>query len=58
MGASYNAYIKAMVDAGILRGGERTKPTSTASTVRVRDGKTEVLDGPYPDTKEQFGGFF
>ena len=58
MSEPYNAYTKAMVDSGILRGGERLKPTNTASTVRVRDGKTEVLDGPYPDTKEQFGGFY
>ena len=58
MSAPYAAYTKAMVEAGILRGGERLKTTSTASTVRVRDGKTEVLDGPYPDTKEQFAGFY
>lgn len=58
MSAPYAAYTKALVDAGVLLGGERLKPTATASTVRVRDGRTEVLDGPYPDTKEQLAGFY
>jgi hypothetical protein len=58
MSAPYNAYAMAMREAGIMVGGERLMPTTTASTVRVRDGKTEVLDGPYADTKEQFAGFF
>ncbi len=55
---AYMAYAQAMQKAGILRGGERLKPVSTASTVRVADGKTKVLDGPYAETKEQLGGYF
>ena len=55
---AYNAYIEAMMAAGVLLGGERLKPTHTATTVRVRQGKTEVLDGPYAETREQLGGYF
>jgi len=58
MSAAYMAYAEAMKQAGVIRGGERLRPTSEATTVRVKDGKTEVLDGPYADTKEQLGGFF
>ena len=58
MSAAYSAYSDAMVKAGIMVGGNRLKPTSTASTVRVADGKTKVLDGPYADTKEQLGGYY
>jgi len=57
MGA-YMAYSQAMQKAGVIRGGDRLKPISTASTVRVSGGKTKVLDGPYAETKEQLGGYF
>lgn len=40
------AFVDAMAQAGILRGTERLKPTSTATSIRVVDGKTVVLDGP------------
>jgi hypothetical protein len=58
MSAAYAAYAEAMTKAGVIRGGERLRPTSEATTVRVKNGKTEVLDGPYADTKEQLGGYF
>ena len=58
MSAAYMAYTEAMKQAGVIHGGERLRPTSEATTVRVKNGKTEVLDGPYADTKEQLGGFF
>ena len=58
MSAAYGAYTEAMQKAGVLRGGERLRPTSDATTVRVKDGKTQVLDGPYAETKEQLGGFY
>ena len=58
MSAAYMAYAEAMKKAGVIRGGERLRPTAEATTVRVKNGKTEVLDGPYADTKEQLGGFF
>jgi hypothetical protein len=46
-----------MKTAGVLKSSSGLYPTSAATTLRIRDGKTEVLDGPYPDTKEQLGGF-
>jgi hypothetical protein len=58
MNAAYAAYTEAMGKAGVVLGGNRLRPTSEASTVRVKGGKTEVLDGPYADTKEQLAGYF
>jgi hypothetical protein len=54
---AYRAYVDAMANAGVLRGGSGLQPTSTATTVRVANGKTQVLDGPYADSKEQLAGF-
>ena len=54
---AYIAYVEAMTKAGVLRGSTGLQPTSAATTVRVANGKTQVLDGPYADTKEQLGGF-
>jgi hypothetical protein len=54
---AYKAYMKAMEEAGVLKSSRGLKPSSNATTVRVVDGKTQVLDGPYADTKEQLGGF-
>lgn len=56
--AAYGAYTEAMRKAGVMLGGERLKPTSTATSVRVAKGKTEVLNGPYAETKEQLGGYY
>ncbi len=58
MMAAYGAYTEAMKKAGVMLGGERLQPTATATTVRVAKGKTEVLNGPYAETKEQLGGFY
>ena len=57
MGA-YHSYTEALTKAGVLAGSNRLRPISTATTVRVANGKTQVLNGPYPDTKEQLGGYF
>ena len=54
---AYRAYMEAMTQAGVLRDSKGLHPTSAATTVRVKNGKTEVLDGPYADSKEQLGGF-
>ena len=56
--AAYGAYMKAMGDAGVSKGGQRLRPTSTATTVRVQNGKPQVLNGPYAEVKEQLGGYF
>jgi len=54
--AAFNAALKKAGDG--MSTGERLKPSSAATTVRQRDGKTNVLDGPYADTKEQLAGYF
>ena len=53
----YRAYVEAMARAGVLKGSGGLMPTSAATTVRVVDGKTQVLDGPYSDSKEQLAGY-
>ncbi|MGE0129619.1 MAG: YciI family protein [Blastocatellales bacterium] len=54
---AYKAYMEAMAKAGVLVSSGGLQPTASATTVRVADGKPQVLDGPYADTKEQLGGF-
>jgi hypothetical protein len=58
MSAPYAAYNRALEQAGALVSGERLAPSRAATRVRVRNDKTEVLDGPFADTKEQLGGFY
>jgi hypothetical protein len=55
---AYMAYAEAMKKAGVLVGGERLQRSTSATTVRVTNGKTEVLNGPYAETKEQLAGYF
>jgi hypothetical protein len=57
MGA-YFAYTDEMRKAGVHRAGDPLKPTETATTVRVRDGKTLTTDGPFAETREQLGGYY
>ena len=56
--AAWGAYTQALIDAGVMRGGNALKPSFTATTVRLRDGQREVQDGPYADTKEHLGGYY
>ncbi len=56
--AAYMAYTEALSKAGAMIGLGRLQPTSTATTVRVVDGKSQVLDGPFVDAKEQLGGYY
>ncbi|MGD9737969.1 MAG: YciI family protein [Bauldia sp.] len=57
MYAEYAAFNEALAKAG-GRPGARLQGSEAATTVRVRDGKNMVVDGPYADTKEQLAGFF
>ena len=57
-GAAYMAYTQALQTAGVFVGSNRLRPTSTATTLRTTNGKTQVLDGPYIDSKEQLGGYY
>lgn len=56
--AAYMAYSEALAKAGAMKGSNRLQPVATATTVRIVDGKSQVLDGPYADSKEQLGGYF
>ncbi len=58
MSADYGVYTKSLVDAGVMKSGNALQPTPTATTVRVRDGETLNADGPFAETKEQFGGYY
>jgi hypothetical protein len=57
MGA-YAAYSEAMAKAGVMVGADRLQRSASATTVRTTGGKTQVLDGPYVESKEQLGGYF
>jgi len=56
--ALYAAFGQEMTERGVLTGGERLRPTTDATTVRVRDGEVLTADGPFAETKEQIGGFY
>jgi len=51
------AYVEAMKKAGIYLVGERLRVASSTTSVRVAQGRTQVVDGPYVEAKEQLGGF-
>jgi hypothetical protein len=56
--ASYQAFVEALKHANAYQSSGRLRPASDATTVRVANGKTQVLNGPYTETKEQLGGYF
>ena len=55
---AYKAYTQALQKAGVMVGGSGLQPPSVGTTLRQRDGKRQVQDGPYADTKEQLGGYY
>jgi hypothetical protein len=56
--AQYGVFMEEMNRRGVLRDGLRLRPTTDATTVRVRDGEVLTTDGPFAETKEQIGGYF
>lgn len=54
---AWRAYHKALVEAGAFVGGDPLEVPETGTTIKIREGKRGVQDGPYADTKEQLGGF-
>jgi len=56
--AAYGAYTEALKKAGVIVDGNRLQRSTSATTVRTTGGKTNVLDGPYAETKEQLGGYY
>ena len=55
---AYTAYGDALRKAGVLLGSNRLRDVSDATTVTVSNGKSQVMDGPFADTKEQLGGYY
>ena len=56
--AAYSAYSEALKAAGVFAGTNRLQPSAAATTVRVANGKSQVLNGPFADSKEQLGGYY
>jgi hypothetical protein len=55
---AHPAFLQEVQQRGLLIGGAALLPTSSATTVRVRGGKTMITDGPFAETKEQLAGFY
>jgi hypothetical protein len=56
--AEYGAFTQSIIQSGHFKAGDGLQPTSTATTVRVRDGKTLTTDGPFAETSEQLAGYY
>jgi hypothetical protein len=54
----YGAFTQSIVQSGNFKAGDRLQPSTTATTVRVRDGKVLTTDGPFAETREQLGGYY
>jgi hypothetical protein len=54
----YGAFTQSIIQSGNFKGADRLQPTTTATTVRVREGKTLTTDGPFAETREQLGGYY
>jgi hypothetical protein len=54
----YGEFTASIVKTGNMKGGEALQPSSTATTVRLREGKTLTTDGPFAETREQLGGYY
>jgi hypothetical protein len=55
---AYGAFTQSIQESGNMVAADALQPTSTATTVRVRDGETLMTDGPFAETKEQLGGYY
>ena len=53
----YQTATNKFVEDSVMVAGDPLEPVSTATTVRIRNGKTETMDGPFAETKEQLGGY-
>ncbi len=58
MYGEYGAFTKSIIESGNFKAGDALQPVATATTVRVRDGKQLVTDGPFAETREQLGGYY
>jgi hypothetical protein len=58
MMTDYGAYTQSIIQSGHFKAGDGLQPATTATTVRVREGKTLTTDGPFAETREQLGGYY
>jgi len=58
MTAEYMEFTKGVIQTGQFKAADRLRPTSEATTVRVRNGQVAVTDGPFAETREQLGGYY
>jgi hypothetical protein len=58
MTEEYGAFTQSIIQSGNFKAGDALQPTTTATTVRVRDGKTLTTDGPFAETREQLAGYY
>ena len=58
LSAEYGTYTQSIVQSGHFKAGDGLQPTTTATTVRVREGKTLTTDGPFAETREQLAGYY
>ena len=56
--ADYMTFTKEIIASGHFKAGDALQPVHTATTVRVRDGKPVITDGPFAETREQLGGYY
>lgn len=56
--AEFGTFTQSIIQSGNFKAGDRLQPTSTATTVRVKDGKVMTTDGPFAETREQLGGYY
>lgn len=56
--SEYADFTKSIVQSGHFKAADRLRPSSTATSVRVRDGRTVTTDGPFAETREQLGGYY
>ena len=58
MTADYGTFTQSIIQSGNFKAGDALQPSTTATTVRVRDGKILTTDGPFAETREQLGGYY
>ena len=58
LAGEYGAYTQSIIQSGHFKAGDGLQPSTTATTVRVRDGKILTTDGPFAETREQLGGYY
>jgi hypothetical protein len=54
----YKEFTQSIIQSGAFKAADRLKPVTSASTVRIRNGKTAITDGPFAETREQLGGYY